>query len=131
MAARRVHRTTREVVTERFQQERPHLGALPHRPFDIAEKAWRKVYKDCQIAFGGNRYVVAHECVGHKVLLKVLDGMVRIYRDEELVVVYRISPGKGHTVADPKFYARLKADREQQRRKYHRWLARARRPGDC
>ena len=121
-AARRVHGTTREVVADRFQRERPHLGALPHRPFDIAEKTWRKVYKDCQVAFGGNRYVVAHECVGHKVLLKILDGTIRIYRDDELVVVYRIPPGKGVTVADPRFYARLKADREQQQRKYHRLL---------
>jgi len=116
----RVHGTTREPVVDRYERERPYLGALPRVPFDIAETAWRKVYKDCQIAFGGNRYVVAHECVGCKVLLKVRDGMIRIYKDEQLVVVYRIPAGKGQTVADPRFYARLQADRQQQRRKYPR-----------
>jgi transposase len=121
-AYRRVHGTTREPVCDRFERERPHLGALPHTPFDIAEKLWRKVYKDCQVAFGSNRYVVAHECVGRKVLLKIHNGMVRIYKDDQLVVVYRIPEGKGITVADPRFYARLKADREQQQRKYSRVL---------
>jgi len=121
-ALERVHGTTHEPVGERFQRERPQLGALPRSPFDIAEKVWRHVYKDCQLSFGGNRYVVAHECVGHKVLLKVLDGTIRIYKDDRLVVVYQIPSGKGITVADPRFYAQLRADRGQQQRKYRRWL---------
>ena len=121
-AYQRVHGTTREKVGDRFDRERPRLGTLPHTPFDISEKVWRPVYKDCQIAFGGNRYVLPHEYVGHKVLLKIQDGIIRIYKDDLLVVVYQIPPGKGITVQDPRFYERLKADKEQQRRKYHRFL---------
>jgi len=121
-AYRRVHGTTREQVGDRFEREQPQLGCLPRTPFDIAEKVWRRVYKDCQIAFGGNRYVVAHECVGHKVLVKVLEGTIRIYKDDQLVVVYQIPPGKGITVQDPRFYQRLAADKEQRHRKYPRFM---------
>jgi len=115
----RVHGTTHEPVRDRFLREQPHLGPLPRTPYDISEKVWRKVYKDCQLSFGGNRYVVAHECVGRKVLLKILNGTLSVYKDDTLVVVYRIPPEKGLTVQDPRFYQRLKEDREQQRRKYH------------
>jgi hypothetical protein len=66
--------------------------------------------------------VVAHECVGHKVLLKVKDGVIRIFKDDQLIVIYQIPSVKGTTVEDPRFYARLKADREQKERKYHRLL---------
>jgi len=119
IAFHRLHGTTREKVADRFERERPRLGMLPHTAFDISEKVWRQVYKDCRISFGGNWYVVAHECVGQKVLLKIKDGTIRIFRDDHLVVIYRIPAGKGTTVADPRFYERLKADREQNRRKYY------------
>jgi len=56
------------------------------------------------------------------VLLKVKDGTMRIFKDDQLVVVYRVAPGKGNVVADPRFYERLRSDQEQQRRKYHRCL---------
>lgn len=118
VACQRIHGTTREKVVDRFEKERPFLGSLPLTPYDTSEKVCRIVYKDCQLSFGGNRYVVAHELVGQKVLLKVKDGIIRIFKDEELITVYRIPPGKGHTLAHPRFYERLKNDREQQQRKY-------------
>lgn len=91
-------------------------------PFDTSEKVFRIVHKDCQLAFNGNRYVVPHECVGKKVLLKVKDGIIRIFNDDEMVAVYRIPPEKGITVSHPRFYERLKADREQNERKYRALL---------
>lgn len=118
-AFHRIHGTTREKVADRFEREKPQLGSLPRRPYDTSEKVWRKVYKDCRISFDGNWYVVAHECVGKKLLLKVKDGQVRIFDDDQLVVLYQIPPGKGNVVADPRFYERLKADKQQQERKYH------------
>lgn len=114
----RVHGTTRQRVSERFGAESPQLGELPNRPYDTSEKVTRKVYKDCQVSFGGNRYVVPHRYVGRTVLLKVKNGIVRIFHDEELLAVYRIPEGKGQLVANPRFYAALRADREQTRRKY-------------
>ncbi len=120
VAIERIHGTTKEKVQERFNRERPYLGSLPHRPYDISEKARRKVYKDCQLSFGANRYVVPHECVGKKVLLKVRDGIVRIFDDDQMIAVYKIPPGKGQVIENPKFYQRLKQDKEQLRKKYRK-----------
>lgn len=118
VASIRIHGTTKQKVIDRFVVERPHLGELPNRPYDTSEKATRKVYKDCQISFDGNRYLVPHKYVGKKVLLKVKNGIIRIYHDERLLVVYRIPEGKGTLVADPRFYAALKKDKDQWKRKY-------------
>lgn len=126
VAAQRRHGTHREIVSDRFLTEKSRLGELPHRPYDICEKAYRKVYKDCQVSFGGSRYVVPHEYTGKKVLLKVRDGILRIFMDEELLTVYRISSQKGQTIAHPRFYSRLKADYEQIRRKYRAPYGKAR-----
>lgn len=117
-AFNRVHGTTKQVVSERFELERTHLGEIPNRPYDTSEKVTRKVYKDCQISFDGNRYVVPHKMVGKKVLLKIKDGLLRIFHDEILLAVYRIPEGKGKLMAHPRFYAALLADEEQNRRKY-------------
>jgi len=120
VAAERVHGTTREKVANRFTREKPFLGDLPRQPFDISEKVYRKVHKDCQIAFDGNRYVVAHELVGKKILLKIREGIMRIFDDDRMVTVYRIPESKGQTLAHPHFYQRLRADQEQVRRKYRK-----------
>jgi transposase len=119
-ANERVHGTTREKVSVRFEREKPHLGLLPRQPYDISEKVWRQVQKDCQIAFGGNKYVMPHEYVGQKVLLKIRSGLLRAFKDDVIIAVYNIPKEKGQVLSDPRFYERLKADREQLRRKYRK-----------
>jgi len=87
--------TTHEKVSLRFEKEKPFLGFLPPNAYDISEKLWRNVYKDCQVAFDCNRYVVPHEYVGKDVLLKINDGELRIFYDDQLLVTYKIPEGKG------------------------------------
>lgn len=120
VANQRIHGTTKEKVEDRFNREKPYLGGLPGQPYDISEKVYRKVQKDCQIAFDGNRYVVPHEYVGKEILLKIRDGILRVFDDDKMLTVYRIPDGKGQTLAHPQFYRRLKADQEQLRRKYRK-----------
>jgi hypothetical protein len=108
VAGERIHGTTREKVILRFNREKGSLGVLPRTPYDISEKAYRKVYKDCQLSFGANNYVVPHKHVGAKVLIRVRDGIMRIFNDDQMIAVYKIPIGKGLTVANPKFYQRLK-----------------------
>ncbi len=118
VAMERIHGTTKEQVKVRFERERPHLWQLPNRPYDTSEKVFRPVYKDCQIAFGGNRYVVPHTLVGKQVLLKIKNGTLRVYNDDQLVTEYMIPEAKGQLLAHPEFYEALKKDKEQQGRKY-------------
>lgn len=118
VAMERVHGTTQEKVRNRFEREKPHLGPLPNRPYDTSEKVFRKVYKDCQVSFGGNRYVVPHPLAGRPVLLKIKNGMLRVYDDDRLSAEYQIPEAKGQLLSHPRFYEALKKDKEQMRRKY-------------
>jgi transposase len=120
VAGTRIHGTTREKVLLRFAREKSYLGVLPRSSYDISEKARRKVHKDCQLSFGANRYVVPHESVGKKVLLKIRDGIMRIFDNDQMVAVYKIPQGKGQVIANPKFYQRLRRDKEQLRKKYRK-----------
>lgn len=125
VAGQRVHGTTQEQVCVRFEREKPFLSDFPGQSYDISEKVYRKVQKDCQIAFDGNRYVVPHETVGRNVLLKIRDGVLRVFDDDQMLTVYRIPDGKGQTLAHPRFYQRLRADQEQLRRKYRKPFGKA------
>jgi hypothetical protein len=120
VADERIHGTTHEKVIDRFEKERMSLGVLPLSPYDIAEKCYRKVQKDCQLSFNGNRYVVPHEYAGKPVLLKIADGILRIFGDDQLIAVYQVPEGKGQTLSHPQFYQRLKEDPDQLRRKYRK-----------
>jgi transposase len=119
VAEERVHGTTHEKVRLRFEKEQGSLGSLPRSEYDISEKLWRKVYKDCQLSFDGNKYIVPHEYAGKQVLLKVKDGQVRIFFDDQLLVSYKIPAGKGETLGWH-LYERLKKDKDQLRRKYRK-----------
>jgi transposase len=113
----RIHGTTHEVVSQRFERERPHLQSLPFRAFDTSYRIYRKVSKDCTVRFEGNSYVVPHAMVRKNLILRVKDGFMRIF-DNCLIVTYEIPEGKGHLVQDKRFYEALKKDREMNRRKY-------------
>lgn len=114
----RLHGTTHEIVSHRFERERPHLASPPAQPFDTSYRLYRKVYKDCTIRFEGNSYVVPHTLVGEQVILRVKDQTMRIFLNDLLVVTYEMPSGKGHLVQEKRFYEALKKDREMNRRKY-------------
>jgi len=114
----RIHGTTHEVVSRRFERERPHLNILPPRAYDTSYRVYRKVFKDCTVRFECNRYVVAHTLVGKNLLLRVKERDMRIFDNDVLVVRYQIPEGKGHLVQDKKFYEALRADKEMNKRKY-------------
>ncbi len=122
-ANRRVHGTVHERVDVRWARERAHLGALPLRAFDTSACYWRKVARDCVVTFAGNQYQqyqVPHRAVGQTVLLKVHREVVRVFWRDELLAVYRIPAGRGRYLTQAAFGAALRADADQQRRKYPR-----------
>lgn len=118
VALDRIHGTTAQKVSERFEIEKPKLGDLPRRAYDTSDKTVRTVYKDCRISFDCNSYVLPHFYVGKKVVVKARDGEISIFHDENLIVRYPQPEGKGHLIQDPRFYEALRADKEQLKRKY-------------
>lgn len=117
-ANERVHGTHHQVVRIRWEEEIPALGKRPDTDYDTSLKVFRKVYKDCQISYNCNRYVLPHHVVGKRVMLKIKDGAIRFYHDQELLATYREPEGKHHTLSNPFFYDALKRDREQLKGKY-------------
>ena len=89
------------------------MGNLPPVPYDTSLKIFRPVYKECQLSYNGNRYLIPHELVGKKVMLKIKGNIIRIYHDHDLVVTYEEPEEKHRLVGDPAIYQRLAADREQ------------------
>ena len=118
MKDERIHGTTHERVSVRYEREKPFLFPLPAHHFDTSYRVYRKVHKDCTVRFEANSYVVPHTLVGKRIILRVKDGEIRFFHDDRLIVVYEIPPGKGNLVQDKRFYEALKKDREMNRRKY-------------
>jgi transposase len=117
-AHERIHGTHCQVVRQRWKQEIPSLGVLPPADYDTSIKVFRKVYKDCQISYGCNRYVLPHHVVGKTVMLKIKGGVMRIYHDQDLLATYDVPEGKHQVIANPLFYEQLKGDKDLQGRKY-------------
>jgi transposase len=125
VANQRIHGTHRQVVRSRWEREIVHLGSLPATDYDTSLKVFRKVYKDCQISYNGTRYLVPHQAVGKKVMLKIKHGIIRIYHDQDLLITHRESQERGTVVGDPRIYEALREDRAQLTRKYGRAKGRA------
>jgi len=89
----RIHGTTHEVVSERFDRERPHLQVLPPQAFDTSWRVYRTVNKDCAVRFESNSFVVPHTLVGKGLVLRVKDKCMRIFENDRLVVTYKIPEG--------------------------------------
>ena len=114
----RTHGTHRQPVQQRWQEEQGYLGKRPEVEYDTSLKVVRKVYKDCQVSYNGNRYVVPYHVVGKKILLKIKAGTIRFYDDQELLVTYQESQKQGSTIGQPGLYEKLLQDMAQRRRKY-------------
>ena len=115
----RIHGTTHEKISVRFKREHPHLNSLPYQHFDTSYRVCRKVYKDCTVHFEGNRYVLPHTLVGDQVTLRIKSRTLRIFKNDQLIVIYTIPSGKGQLIQKKSFYAALKKDMEMNKRKYH------------
>ena len=114
----RIHGTTKERITLRFQREQPLLIPLPPTPFDTSLRLYRKVHKDCTIMVQGNSYVVPHTLVGTQVVVRLKGHTLRVFHDDTCVVQYQVPEGHGRLVQDPRFYAALRKDRVLNKRKY-------------
>ena len=69
--------------------------------------------------------MVPHWAVGREVIVRVRDGILRVFDGPELLVSYPVHEGRGHLVAHPHLVEALKNDREQIRMKYRKPLHRS------
>jgi len=116
----RVHGTTGEKVCDMFASEKAFLMSLPASTCDVSERLYRKVEKDCTISVDGSRYEVPHTLVGKKIIVRLADGVLRVYEGDSLMARHERSPAKGRLVQLPGLRAAILGDREMNARKYAR-----------
>jgi hypothetical protein len=112
-ANRRQHGTHQQLIGLRWQQETRSLSPVP-ADYDTAIKVYRKVYKDCLISYNASRYQVPPEACGKKVLVKIKDGLIRIYDDDRLLITHTQSLQKGRMITDPAIIEQILALRRDQ-----------------
>lgn len=104
----RVHGTVKEVVSERFERERPHLGPLPRTRYDTSYRDLRWVGQDAYIDVRGNRYSVPSALCGRRVVIRIgLDGRLRVYDDTTLVAEHLLRSAVEGWVTVPDHHAAL------------------------
>jgi transposase len=104
----RIHGTLKEVVIERFEQERPSLSPLPAVRYDTAYFELRKVSWDAYIDVRGNRYSVPGELCGSTVQVRIgLDDVLRVFHGETLVARHLMQAAREGWVTVPEHHAQL------------------------
>lgn len=124
-ANRRLHGTYRQPVSGWWEKEKPLLTVLPAAPYDTSFKVFRPVYKECQLSYNGNRYLVPHNFAEKRVMLKIKGKNIRIFHDQDLIASYEEPDAKHTLVGDPAIYRLLLEDKKQTVRKYGRHKGRA------
>lgn len=113
-ADQRIQGTVKEIVSQRFEQERSALAAVRPQRYDTSYWERRQVAWDCFIDVRGNRYSVPSYLAGQTVEIRIgLDNTLRVYdlRDEALsrlpVATHQLCSAKNGWVVVPEHHAAL------------------------
>jgi transposase len=100
----RIHRTTRERPVDRWEREKPHLLALPDRPYDASIIRPVRSSHQALVHFEGNFYSVPHTCAYKTLTLKATATAVRLFLGAEEVAAHPRSYDRGAVIENPKHY---------------------------
>lgn len=100
----RIHGTTRRRPVDLFEQERQHLKALPHDPYEICELGKYKVRKDCHVHVRGNYYSVPYRYVARRVLVRTSESTLTMFSDGRVLAQHSRLKGLGQTSTNPSHY---------------------------
>ncbi len=75
----RVHRETKRRPIDMYQEERPHLLALPAQPYDTAEVLYRVVNVEGYIAYRQNFYSVPWQRIGQALPVRIMENELIVY----------------------------------------------------
>jgi transposase len=81
----RHHGETRKAPIEMWNREKPHLGALPLEPFDIATVSQGRASSQFRITLDTNRYSVPAHLAGQPLTLKLYPDRLCLYYNHQLV----------------------------------------------
>jgi len=113
VANEKKHSATREVPSDRLNDERKALAPLPERRVQIFSQIERRVRKEATFTFETNQYSVPHHLSRGSVLLHVFSDRLEVYAGDELQCVHRRSSERGQLILNDEHYE----DRPTGRRK--------------
>jgi transposase len=94
----RIHETTRERPTDRFERERALLRPLPTIPFDTDEIVPAVVTPHARIKFDGNRYSTPPQWVRRPVSIRANRDEVRVLHEGQVVAQHVRSYERGQLI---------------------------------
>jgi len=90
-AALRIHGSTKRQVEAMFQEERPHLRALPLEPFRYFTESIRTVWDDTTVRVDNSSYAARPAPIGSTVLIRLYEHAIEI-RDHKTQALLRTHP---------------------------------------
>jgi transposase len=75
----RIHRETKRGPTDLYEEERPHLLALPAQPYDTARVLYRTVDPEGHVAWLQNFYSVPWQRIGELLPVRVTENDLSVY----------------------------------------------------
>jgi len=102
VADTRIHGTTKQQVSQRFEAERAALLPLPVEAFANFQEAQRKVHRDGHVEVAKAYYSVPPEYLGRSVWVRWDARLVRIFnhRWEQVALHLRSEPGRFNTIGE-------------------------------
>jgi transposase len=105
----RVHGTTHRLISQAWEEEKPHLLPVMGRaPYSLRQESTRRVSRDAFVAWKNNRYSVPWQAAGQEVLVREDVGKLWIEHGGALLAVHPICSGlhqlviaSGHHVGIP------------------------------
>jgi len=99
VADKRIHGTTRRQVQQMFEEEKPHLAALPPDLFPAFQEGRRKAHRDGYVEIAKAYYSVPPEYTRREVWVRYDGRLVEIFNDtmERICVHAHKEPGQRST----------------------------------
>lgn len=97
----RRHATTQRIVDEHFAEERPHLLALPTRPYEAVLTVERRISHEGMVAVGGNHYSVPDTTRRRIIEVQSHPAEIRIFENGQMIACHPVLEGKNQRRVDP------------------------------
>jgi transposase len=102
VADERIHGSTHERPSVRFQMEQPALASLKGvAPYRMVRRLDRRVALDGRVQVETNRYSVPWELAGQSVALRIEGEGLQIVWREKVIARHRLHPGRHQDIVDP------------------------------
>ena len=106
VANARTHGTTHRIVSEAWQEEKPHLQPCGSRPpYPFMQEETRKVSEDAYVAFRTNLYAAPWEIAGQEVCVQLVNEQLQILRNNKTLATYPLCSGRNQKIEDKALHA--------------------------